>query len=155
MKYFIFSWLILFSLLSCGADDDICLSGEATPRMKLKFKTQDNRLTRVPRIIVGVDYGNGERLVVDRTMADSILIPIRVDNVNFTDVFVRTSETGATSRIRLNFSSESQYVSPACGFKKTYRNLTSTLQTSNPVTKIEQNQTDIIDEKGTHLFLVF
>lgn len=155
MKHFILLCFVSFSLLSCGSDDDICLSGEATPRMKLKFKTSDNRLLRIPRIIVGIDYGNGEKIVVDKTVVDSLLIPIRVDNVDFTDIFVRTSENGTASKIRLNFNAELKYVSPACGFKKTYKNLTSSLEKPNPITKIEQNQTEIIDEKSTHLFLVF
>lgn len=55
MKHFILLCFVSFSLLSCGSDDDICLSGEATPRMKLKFKTSDNRLLRIPRIIVGIE----------------------------------------------------------------------------------------------------
>lgn len=154
MKYiaYIATFLALFS---CSSDDDICISGEATPRMKLKFKESEGRLLRLARIIVDVDYGNGTKTVVDATSVDSIMIPLRVDNQLFTEVFVRTSETGTASKIKVNYTTEAQYVSPACGFKKLYKNVSSTLETTNPVKSIETLQTEIIDEKGTHLFLVF
>lgn len=154
MKYiaYIASFLVLFS---CSSDDDICISGEATPRMKLKFKESEGRLLRLARIIVDVDYGNGTKTVVDATSVDSIMIPLRVDNQLFTEVFVRTSETGTASKIKVNYTTEAQYVSPACGFKKLYKNVSPTLETTNPVKSIETLQTEIIDEKGTHLFLVF
>lgn len=123
--------------------------------MKLKFKESEGRLLRLARIIVDVDYGNGTKTVVDATSVDSIMIPLRVDNQLFTEVFVRTSETGTASKIKVNYTTEAQYVSPACGFKKLYKNVSSTLETTNPVKSIETLQTEIIDEKGTHLFLVF
>ena len=31
-------------LSSCQGDDDVCVSGEATPRMKVKFKSADGRV---------------------------------------------------------------------------------------------------------------
>ena len=53
------------------------------------------------------------------------------------------------------FSTKSEYVSPACGFKKLYENVKEELTTPNPVTKLELNQTQIINEDKTHLYLVF
>lgn len=122
----------------------------------MKFKEgTDNKILKLGRIIVDVDYGNGAKTVLNQTLADSILIPLRVDNNAFTDIYVRTSETGSKSKIRVNYTSESQYVSPACGFKKLYKNVSSTLEIPNPVTKVEQTQTEIINEEGTHLYLIF
>lgn len=154
MKYiaYIATFLALFS---CSSDDDICLSGEATPKMKLKFKESEGKLIKLGRIIVDVDYGDGAKTVVDATLVDSIMIPLRVDSETYTDIYVRTSETGNTSKIKVNYTTEAQYVSPACGFKKLYKNVTSTLETSDPITGLESLQTEIIDEKGTHLFLIF
>ncbi len=46
MKKLIFPFLILgFLLTSCENDDDVCVSGEATPRLKIKFKSADNKST--------------------------------------------------------------------------------------------------------------
>lgn len=155
MKKVILIFLALF-VFSCNSDDDICVSGEATPRIKMKFKEgTDNKILKLGRIIVDVDYGNGAKTVLNQTLADSILIPLRVDNNAFTDIYVSTSETGSKSKIRVNYTSESQYVSPACGFKKLYKNVSSTLEIPNPVTKVEQTQTEIINEEGTHLYLIF
>ena len=33
-----------FLLTSCENDDDVCVSGEATPRLKIKFKSADNKV---------------------------------------------------------------------------------------------------------------
>lgn len=154
MKYIVYIATFL-ALFSCSSDDDICLSSEATPKMKLKFKESEGKLIKLGRIIVDVDYGDGAKTVVDATLVDSIMIPLRVYSETYTDIYVRTSETGNTSKIKVNYTTEAQYVSPACGFKKLYKNVTSTLETSDPVTGLESLQTEIIDEKGTHLFLIF
>ncbi len=147
---------MLLVAVSCNSDDDICVSGEATPRLKLKFKeSQNNKLLKLNKLIVGVDYGSGEKTVLNQALVDSVLIPLRVDNNPYTDIFIQTEENGTKSKIRINYTSESQYVSPACGFKKLYKDVTSTLQTPNPVTNLEPIQTEIINEKSAHLYLIF
>lgn len=150
-----FSFFTL-TLLSCGSDDDICLSGEATPRMKLKFKTKSTgKMKTLDTLFVNVDYGNGQVPVIAQTRVDSVLIPLRVDENNFTKIYVGTSRIGSPSEININYSTKSQYVSPACGIKKVYENVTSILEVPNPVLDLEQNQTQITDEAKTHFFLLF
>ena len=143
-------------LTSCENDDDVCVSGEATPRLKIKFKSADNKVLTLDSLYLDVDYGNNNVLtVIKAAKVDSALIPIRVDDAGFTELYVRTSKKGSVSKIKLNYNTTSEYVSPACGFKRLYQNLTGTLETANPVTKVELNQNQIINENKAHLYLVF
>ena len=157
MKKLIFPFLILgFLLTSCENDDDVCVSGEATPRLKIKFKSADNKVLTLDSLYLDVDYGNDNVLtVVEATKIDSVLVPIRVDDAGFTELYVRKTKNGKVSKIKLNYNTTSEYVSPACGFKRLYQNLTGTLETANPVTKVELNQNQIINENKAHLYLVF
>ena len=157
MKKLIFPFVILgFLLTSCENDDDVCVSGEATPRLKIKFKSADNKVLTLDSLYLDVDYGNNNILtVVKAAKVDSALIPIRVDDVGFTELYVRKTKKGSVSKIKLNYNTTSEYVSPACGFKRLYQNLSGTLETANPVTKVELNQNQIINENKAHLYLVF
>ena len=157
MKKLIFPFLILgFLLTSCENDDDVCVSGEATPRLKIKFKSADNKVLTLDSLYLDVDYGNNNILtVVKAAKVDSALIPIRVDDAGFTELYVRKTKKGKVSKIKLNYNTTSEYVSPACGFKRLYQNLSGTLETANPVTKVELNQNQIINENKAHLYLVF
>ena len=143
-------------LTSCENDDDVCVSGEATPRLKIKFKSADNKVLTLDSLYLDVDYGNNNILTVVRAAkVDSALIPIRVDDAGFTELYVRKTKKGSVSKIKLNYNTTSEYVSPACGFKRLYQNLSGTLETVNPVTKVELNQNQIINENKAHLYLVF
>ena len=157
MKKLIFPFLILgFLLTSCENDDDVCVSGEATPRLKIKFKSADNKVLTLDSLYLDVDYGNNNVLTVVRAAkVDSALIPIRVDDAGFTELYVRKTKKGNVSKIKLNYNTSSEYVSPACGFKRLYQNLSGSLETANPVTKVELNQNQIINENKAHLYLVF
>ena len=156
LRIFLLS-LFLMSLFSCGSDDDICLSGEATPRLKLKFKTQSSgKLKTLDSLFINVDYGNGKIPVIATiNRVDSVLIPLRVDENPFTKLYVGLSRNAVTSEIKINYQTQSQYVSPACGIKKIYDNADATLEIPNPVLGIEKNQTQITDEAKTHFFLLF
>ncbi|MCZ2082663.1 MULTISPECIES: hypothetical protein [unclassified Kaistella] len=154
---FIFLLFISLFLYSCGSDDDICIGGEATPRMKVKFKTKaTGKMKTMDSLFIAVDYGTGPIPVygiVGKT--DSVLIPLRVDETPFTKMYVGVSRAAVNSQIKINYSTVSEYVSPACGIKKLYQNVNSELEVPNSVLGVEQNQTQIIDENKTHLFLLF
>lgn len=153
----VFLALILFSLFSCGSDDDICIGGEATPRMKLKFKTQaTGKLKTLDSLYINVDYGNGPiPVIATKSKVDSVLIPLRVDDKPFTKIHVGLSKALITSEIQFNYTTKSEYVSPACGIKKVYEEVNSTVLKMNPVVEVEKNQNQIIDEAKTHFYLLF
>ena len=156
MKNILFTLLLGFFALSCSSDDDICTSGEATPRMKIKFKNSvTGNIKTLDSLYLDADFGNGPVNLVRQKLADSVLLPLRVDDVPYTDFYVRLTRKGAASAIRVNYSTKSEYVSPACGIRKLYDSFDPVLTTPNPVVSLEKNQTSILDENKTHLYLHF
>lgn len=153
----LFVSLFLLSLFSCGSDDDICIGGEASPRMKIKFKTQaTGKMKTLDSLFIKIDYGQGPIPIFGSVVkTDSVLIPLRVDDTPFTKVYVGLSRDEVNSEITVNYTTKSEYVSPACGIKRLYENVNSELVVPNAVKALEQNQTQIIDESKTHLFLLF
>lgn len=157
IRLFFIASAVNFTLSSCGNDDDICTSGEATPRLKIKFKTAaTGKIRTLDTLHVAVDYGNGPTAVLTNNFkTDSALIPIRVDENPFTDLFIKTSLNGNISRVRINYTTKNQYVSPACGIKRLYENINVDVPIPNPVINVEKNQNEILDENKTHIFLHF
>ena len=149
--------IVLLGFISCGNDDDICTSGEATPRVKIKFKNAaTGKLRTLDTLHVAIDYGSGQQqLIANNFKTDSVMIPLRVDEHPFTDIFVKTSSKGNVSQVRINYTTKNQYVSPACGIKRLYENLAPAVIVANPVVNTEKNQNEILDENKTHLFLLF
>ncbi|MBQ0151785.1 MAG: hypothetical protein KBS61_02680 [Chryseobacterium sp.] len=152
---FLFSFVLLASLLiSCGNDDDICESGEGTPRMKIMFKNGD-KTTVLDSIKVSADLGSG---IVDfgwNKNVTSVMVPLRVDDAPYTDFYVKKAVNDDSSKVRVNYTTKSIYVSPGCGVKKNYENLSFQLLKSNPVVKVESAQNFIENEEKTSLYLIF
>ncbi|MCS3871543.1 hypothetical protein J3D55_004459 [Chryseobacterium ginsenosidimutans] len=160
MKYFklIIAICFLGLLFSCGGDDDICESGEGTPRMKVSFKTFENGKEKtLDSLYVAVDYGSGKVQLGGQAKITSRIIPLRVDDSPYTDIYFRTTNKGTESKVRINYTTKSVYVSPGCGVKKTYENLNSVLDptTTIPVKSIEAGQNFIENEDKTNLYLLF
>ena len=154
LKY-IFAIFLFAAAFSCSSDDDICVSGEATPRLKIKFKDKNNKLIRLTQLYIDVDYGSGAKQVISSTSVDSVFVPMKIDGSGVTDFTVYTSSTGNKSAVKMQYTEESQYVSPACGIKKIYKNVSSTLTKADPVSNVELVQTEIANENKTHLYLIF
>ncbi|PWN69939.1 hypothetical protein C1631_007965 [Chryseobacterium phosphatilyticum] len=158
MKYFKILILACFlgMLFSCGGDDDICESGEGTPRIRVAFRNADGKEITVDSLYVAVDYGTGAIVDLGKTANNSSrLIPLRVDDVPYTDLYFKTRIKGPQSKVRVGYTTKSAYVSPGCGIKKTYENLTSELITPNVVKKVELGLNQIENENKTNLFLLF
>ncbi|MFM9709586.1 hypothetical protein, partial [Streptomyces galilaeus] len=77
MKYILYL-LLAFSAISCGGDADICTSGEATPRLKVKFRTAEGKQKTLDTLYVSVDYASGKSLILKNVKVDSVFIPLRV-----------------------------------------------------------------------------
>lgn len=156
MKYFKFILfiLVLSSVISCGSDDDICENGEGTPRMKITFR-KGNQISEVDSIKIYADLGTG---IIDlgwKLKVDSVFVPLRVDDSPFTDIYVRTTTQEDSTRVRINYTTKSIYVSPGCGVKRNYENVNSVLSTPNSLKSVEQGQNFIENEDKTNLFFNF
>lgn len=160
MKYFKFLIAVCFLSLifSCGGDDDICESGEGTPRMKVSFlNAESGKEKTLDSLYVAVDYGSGKVQLGVQTKITSRVIPLRVDDTPYTDIYFRIANKGAESKIRVSYTTKSIYVSPGCGIKKMYENLNPVLDpaTTNPVQSIQSGQNFIENEDKTNLYLLF
>lgn len=160
MKCFKFLIAVCFIslLFSCGGDDDICDSGEGTPRMKVAFRNSESgKKIKLDSLYVAVDYGSGKVQLGKKIAIDSVMIPLRVDDVTSTNIYFRRSNTGTESKVTVNYTTKSSYVSPGCGVKKNYENLNSVLDptTTTPVKSIEAGQNFIENENKTNLYLLF
>ncbi|MBL7880527.1 MAG: hypothetical protein JNN23_11875, partial [Chryseobacterium gambrini] len=108
-------------------------------------------------LYVAVDYGSGKVQLGGQAKITSRVIPLRVDNSTYTDVYFRITNKGSESKVRINYTTKSAYVSPGCGIKLTYENLNSVLDpnTTTPVKEIQAGQNFIENEDKTNLFLLF
>lgn len=141
-------------MISCGGDDDICESGEGTPRMKIMFKNGD-KITKLDSLKIYVDYGVRTVDLGWSRNVDSIFIPLRVDESPYTDLFVKTTKKGDSSKVRVSYTTKSIYVSPGCGAKLNYENVSGQLLKPTPVIKVESGQNFIQDEQKTNIYLGF
>lgn len=158
MRAFTFlPYLLSLALLltSCAQDSDICTEG-GTPRMKVKFK-KDGKLYTVPQLFVGILYQNDTLDISknDTLNVDSLFIPLKVNGEGFTDILVKTDKTGPTSKIRINYKESSEYVSPGCGIRKIYDEVSANLTTPNPIITLESNVNKIHDENTTVFYFGF
>lgn len=154
MKRLLLFLILSVTMISCGGDDDICESGEGTPRMKIMFKNAD-KITTLDSLKVYVDYGVRTVDLGWSRNADSILIPLRVDDSPYTDLYVKRTKKGDSSKVRVSYTTKSIYVSPGCGAKLNYENVSGQLLKANPVIKLESGQNFIENEDKTNLYLVF
>lgn len=156
MKFSLRFLLLIFSftLLSCGSEDDICLSSEGTPRIKMKFKDSNGKLLLRQNLTFKINYGE-EVKTFTATSADSVLLPLRIDESNFTDIEIGSAASGPFSQLRVNYDTKSEYVSPACGIRRLYENINANISGAGPVKSVETNQTSVTDENKTHLYLIF
>ncbi|WP_347219631.1 DUF6452 family protein [Chryseobacterium sp.] len=159
MKYlkFLMMLCLVGMFFSCGSDDDICESGEGTPRMRVAFKTKDSggKETTLDSLSVAVDYGSGKVDLGWQKKIDSRLIPLRVDDSPYTDIYFKTSTKSKESKVRVKYTTQATYVSPGCGAKKTYENVSSELTTPDPVQALENGQNQILNEDKINLYLIF
>lgn len=155
-------WIGLLGIVlcSCGNDDDICDKGLGTPRMKVKFKTENNKLYQPDTLVIGVKLTNSEdiKTVVSAIKPDSVLVPLRVDDQTYTDLYIRTQPNNKAEQlsvVRVNYTPRSEYVSPACGIRRLYNDLKSSVTQSASVKKVETNTSKIDNENPTHIYFIF
>lgn len=160
MKNLILVFGFLLFLTSCGSDDDICLNSDSTPRLKLKFRSAEstsNQLITIDTLYVDVDYGKSTltNIITAQVKVDSVFVPMRVDDVPYTDIYFRTRKVGPRSKMRVRYDTKKIYVSPACGFKINYENLNAELLENNPLQSIESNQNSLTNESRINFYLRF
>ena len=157
MRKLLFIFGLLMFLTSCGSDDDICLGEESTPRLKMLFRNANNQTTLLDTLYVDVDYGKDSltHIITAAVRQDSVMVPLRIDESAYTDIYIKQRKVGPRSKIRVSYEKKAIYVSPACGFKINYDNLKADLQEGNPVQSIQPNNTALSDETTINFYLRF
>lgn len=155
ISIFLIAILSVMFFVACSNDDDICTSGEATPRLKMKFRSSEGKVKTLDSLYVNVTYDTGEKTVIRAADVDSVFVPLRVDDQLFTEIGIQLTKSGPESIIKLNYTTETEYVSPACGIKRMYKNFEPELENTNPVSNIIKVQNEIVNEEKSHLYLVF
>lgn len=156
MRKLLFIFGIFLLLISCGSDDDICLSSESTPRLKMRFRNADGALVRLDSLYVDVNYdGKTYKNIITQANVDSIRIPLRIDDSPYTDVRFRLRKREDTSNVRISYDKKAIYVSPACGFKINFENMKAELIKSSPVMEVQPNSTSLNNESQINFYLRF
>ncbi|MDV3604715.1 hypothetical protein CMU86_16325 [Elizabethkingia anophelis] len=160
MKYikFIFCFVpLLMAVVACNQEDDICTEG-GSPKMKVKFK-KEGKLARMDSLTVRILWGTDTLMVANNSKAvDSVMIPLKVTGDGFTDILVQTNPKSKTeiSKIKVKYTETSEYVSPGCGIRKLYNDLTvSAVEGLNPVKSVDINSNQIQNEVKTVLYFNF
>lgn len=155
-------WLLLLSiaLISCNSDDDICDKGLGTPRLKIKFKTENNKLYQPDTLLIGVQLTDADTIktVVSAIKPDSVLVPLRVDEQPYTDLYIRTQPNNPSEKtavVRIHYTPKAEYVSPACGIRRLYEQVSASVQQAAAVKNVETNATSINNENQTPIYLIF
>jgi len=121
----------------------------------MKFRSSEGKVKTLDSLYVNVTYDTGEKTVIRAADVDSVFVPLRVDDQLFTEIGIQLTKSGPESTIKLNYTTETEYVSPACGIKRMYKNFEPELENTNPVSNIIKVQNEIVNEEKSHLYLVF
>ena len=153
MKRLKFLVIILF-IIACE-DDEICLE-ELSPRLNVEFIDSVGERQSLDSIFVSIltsDDLSRKITSIDSANVDSLLIPLTDLSNPLRLIFVR-STGGLADTITINYTENIEYISKACGFKRTLTDL-SFGHTSNQIININTNQSSLIDEQETHLSITY
>jgi len=137
LKKLIFTGFLfaLVVLLTHCEKDDICVDGD-TPLLIIRFYDSENTssLKEVPSLrVVGLGQSSTVNTVDDRSSADSIAIPLRINEANTRFLLIMDSadeddvETGNIDTLTFNYTTNEVFISKACGFVANFEGLTEEL----------------------------
>jgi len=148
---------LFFSFTACSQESDICTEA-GTPRMKVKFKKL-GKLFTVDSLTIKVLISPRDTINVltNAKNVDSVFIPMKVNGDNFTDILVQVDPNSSTdySKIHIEYDEKREYVSPGCGIRKLYDNISTRFVRYDLVTGVEINSKQVHDENTTAIYLVF
>ena len=151
--------LIFFVLFNFSCDDDDVCEENTTPFLVVVFRDKNN--TEVNKTIDRIyvhrfdNASNSWVQIVDKSITDSIKIPLLIGDETQTKLcFKRNLSTTQEDLINVNYIISRNYVSKACGFRTTYKNVSYT-QTLSYFHHTTVPINEITDETQTHLYIYF
>lgn len=151
----IFGLLIAIGFAVSCEEDDVCV-GEGTPFLTVVMRnnigTENLADTLTIEASPTADFANPDTLYL-KAFTDSIKLPL--GGLDESQMFYRLRRRSNIERdiLTVNYNTQSEYVSKACGFRITYEDL-SYQSTYNHIQSIEPGETNVLtDETITNLYI--
>lgn len=140
--------------VSCE-EDDVCV-GEGTPYLTVVFRnaldTENRSDTLTIESDVTADFANADTIYL-KSYTDSIKLPLGGLDETQTFFRIKRRSNSTPDVLTVNYSTQTEYVSKACGFRVTYGNLGYNT-TFNYIQAIEPGESnELKDETTTNLYI--
>lgn len=161
---FVGSVFAMHSFYSCERDDICAVDTETTPLLIIKFIDNNTGVTEKEVNELKISAEGASSDIVFTEAVDSILIPLKTDASETEFIFTINSNTEDDDMLIPNedtlsfqYTVVEEYLSSACGFKASYRGLTTTPPNEpddgNWIKGITIEVENIINEKNTHVLI--
>lgn len=158
IKYVIIVLLITLGFNSCEKDD-ICVDGN-TPLLVIRFYDIDNPETlkapsnlQIKGLLSADTYGD----IITNTAADSIQIPLRIEDLSTVYNLSTNATTDAANAnediLTFTYTTKNVFISRACGYIVNYENLVAELEidADNWIKNIEVVNTFVENQNTAHV----
>ena len=124
MKRIYYRFLLCMFLIAGCEPDDICIEGiSGTPQLIIVFYDNDNPDQAKEVSGLQVKGMGKEELLYDGT-TDSIAIPLKIKENSSSFSFISTdNNTIFEELLRVDYTTNDEFISRACGFKTSYKNI--------------------------------
>ncbi len=147
--------LIILFVIGCE-EDDVCI-GEASPNWVVKIKNQQTQLADTLDTLY-VEYRDSDDVLdtLKLYQVDSFQVPLRIDGGAIGFGFISSLQDDAVKdSISMNYESEEEYVSKACGLKKVFKNVSYIEHSLDSIQSIESLTPQISNDDEVHIVLYY
>jgi hypothetical protein len=146
----------IITLISCE-EDDVCV-GEGTPFLTVVFRNPLNTVNYADSLSIfeskTPDFTDADTIYY-KEITDSVKLPLGGlnDDVSYFKIMRRSNPD--TDVLKVNYNSQSSYVSKACGYRITYEGLE--YETSHNLIEylIPDESNGLEDESKTNLYVIY
>lgn len=148
MKKILLFLLAITILTAC--QDEFCTEA-VTPELVVRFYDKDsiNESTKTIDLIVNV-YELDSLFDGDSSI-DSLYLPINTITNTVTYNLSILDSLDSDEALTINYTTEDQYVSKACGYKTVFKNFTIQATQNSWIDSIVQLKTEITDDNEAHI----
>lgn len=144
-------------LYSCQ-DDDVCLDA-STPYLSFEFVNSNNDSLVLDSLYIDIKKSDGTfSNILKSGNIYKGKIPLGDETQGQSTFYFYYTHNAPDSEkdiINVTYSTTSEYISKACGFKLNYHNLNFNLQQPYSIQSLTPLTTDITDESKTNLHIVY
>jgi len=153
--FLIFGVICSILMFSCE-EDDVCV-GEGTPYLTVVFRNYLNNANLKDSLTIEsdatADFTNPDTIYL-KTYTDSIKLPLGGLNDDQTFFRIKRRSSSEKDILTVNFNSQSEFESKACGYRITYDNL-SYETTENRIEYLQPGESNVLEnESDTNLYII-